>query len=315
MRIVRRILLGLAAVIGLIWIGLIAYAYWPGPPELPARQLASADDRFANVDGLELRYRTYGERLPGKPNLILLHGFANSLQSFRLLAPLIAGDYYVVALDMPGFGLSAKPADHDYHNTAQAKIVSAFAQVIGLDNYVIGGHSLGGTIALYVAVSDPRVSGLVLMNPGIITTGVPEITRYLPWPVPRVMAKTFGTNNFRESFLKRSFMNPAIVTPQVLSDMMLAPRSEGYLSGMTSMMGQYEAGKEVAMLADVKVPTLIVWGERDRSKSMQELAELRRRLPGAKVVTAPGSGHYVQEEAPDVVAAGLKAAAGIWGTS
>jgi pimeloyl-ACP methyl ester carboxylesterase len=312
MRVVRRILLAVIALCGMIWAGLVAYAYWPGPAEVPARQLAGAEDRFATVDGLELRYRAYGEQAPGRPNLVLLHGFANSLQSFRLLAPLIAGDYYVVALDMPGFGLSAKPADHDYHNAAQAKMVADFAQAIGLGDYVVGGHSLGGTIALHVAVSDPHVTGLVLMNPGIITTGVPAITQYLFWPVPRVMAKTFGTAGFRESFLRRSYINPAIVTPQVLSDMMLAPRSEGYLAGMTSMMGQYEEGQEIAMLARVKVPTLITWGEQDRSKSMAELAELRRRLPAARVVTAPASGHYVQEEAPEVVAAALKDAVGMW---
>lgn len=312
MKFLRRILLAVIVLVGILWAALVAYAYWPGPAEVPARQLASTEDRFVTVDGLELRYRTFGEPSAGKPNLVLLHGFANSLQSFRLLAPLIADDYFVVTLDMPGFGLSAKPANHDYHNAAQAKIVADFAKAIGLDEYVIGGHSLGGTIALYVAVSDPHVTGLFFMNPGIITTGVPEFTKYLPWPVPRVMAKTFGTVGFRENFLKRSYVNPAIVTPQVVSDMMLAPRSEGYLAGMSSMMGQYEAGKEVAMLAQVHVPTLIAWGEQDRSKSMAELAELSSRLPGARVVTAPESGHYVHEEAPQVVAAALKAATGLW---
>lgn len=312
MKFLRRILLAVVALAAILWMGLVAYAYWPGPAEVPARQLASAEDRFVTVDGLELRYRRYGQQSADKPNLVLLHGFANSLQSFRLLAPLIATDYFVVTLDLPGFGLSAKPAEHDYHNAAQAKIVADFAQALRLENYVIGGHSLGGTIALYVAVSDPHVTGLVFMNPGIITTGVPEITQHLPWPVPRVMAKTFGSVGFRENFLKRSFVNPAIVTPQVISDMMLAPRSEGYLAGMSSMMGQYEAGKEVAMLAQVRVPTLIAWGERDRSKSMAELAELTRRLPGARIVTAPDSGHYVQEEAPNVVAAALKDATAMW---
>jgi pimeloyl-ACP methyl ester carboxylesterase len=312
MRVLRRILIGIVLLLGVLWAGLVAYAYWPGPAELPPRQLASAEDRFVTVDGMELRYRAYGEPAPGKPNLVLLHGFANSLQSFRLLAPLLQDRYYVLTLDMPGFGLSAKPAGHDYHNESQAKAVSDFAQALGLDRYVIGGHSLGGTIALYVAVSDPHVTGLVLMNPGIITTGVPEFTKYLPWPIPRIMAKTFGTRGFREGFLKRSFINQSIVTDQVLDDMMLAPRSEGYLSGMTTMMGQYEAGKEPAMLAEVRVPTLIAWGEKDRSKSLAELEALERGLPGARVVRAPASGHYVQEEAPDVVAAGLIDAVSFW---
>lgn len=312
MRILRRILLGVASFLALAWASLVAYAYWPGPPGVPARQLATADDRFLDVGGLEIRYRTYGDAAAGKPTLILLHGFANSLQSFRLLAPLLAGSYQVIAMDMPGYGLSSKPADHDYHNPAQARAVIDFATALGLQRYVVGGHSLGGTIALHVAVGDPRVSGLVLMNPGIITTGVPKITQYLFFPLPRVMAKIFGTRGFRERFLRQSFINQDIVTAQVMDDMMLAPRSEGYLDGMTSLMGQYVEGEELALLPRVSVPTLIVWGMRDRSKKPSELDELRAMLPDAMVVRVEESGHYVHEEQPEQVAAALTGAVSRW---
>ena len=244
MRIVRRIMVGMLGLLALTWAGLVVYAYWPGEPEVPARQLATAGDRFIAVDGLELRYRAYGEPGPGKPNLVLLHGFANSLQSFRLLAPLLQDNFYVVAVDAPGFGLSAKPADRDYSNASQAAVISDFAAALGLQRYVIGGHSMGGTLAVYIAAKDRHVTGCVLMNPGIITTGVPPITQYLIFPIPRVMAKTFGTREFREKFLRRSFINGSIVTDEVMRDMMLAPHSEGYLDGTAAMMGQYETGEE-----------------------------------------------------------------------
>lgn len=312
MRIVRGFLLGMAALLALTWAGLVGYAYWPGPAEVPARQLASADDRFVNVGGIEIRYRAYGEAAPGRPGLILLHGFANSLQSFRLLAPLLAGNFHVVAMDVPGFGLSAKPVDHDYHNAAQARMVMDFATALGMQRYVIGGHSMGGTIALHVAVGDPRVSGLVLMNPGIITTGVPPITQYLFFPLPRAMAKTFGTREFRERFLRQSFIDQSIVTEQVMDDMMLAPRSEGYLDGMTAMMGQYVEGEELALLAQVRAPTLIVWGMQDKSKKPTELDELLAMLPGSVAARVNDSGHYVQEEQPAQVAAAMIEALPRW---
>ena len=312
MRILRGILLGLLGLLALTWTGLVVYAYWPGPPELPARQLASPGDRFVSVDGLDIRYRTYGDPGAEKTNLILLHGFANSLQSFRLLAPLLAGDYHVIAMDMPGYGLSSKPADHDYHNGAQARMVTDFATALGLQRYVVGGHSLGGTIALHVAVADPRATGLVLMNPGIITTGVPAITQYLFFPLPRAMAKTFGSRDFRERFLRQSFVNQGIVTPQVMEDMMLAPRSEGYLDGMTSLMGQYAEGEELALLARVSVPTLIIWGMQDRSKKPHELDELQSMLPGSIAIRVQQSGHYVHEEQPEQVAAAMIEALPRW---
>lgn len=312
MRILRRIVAGVVGLAVLAWAGLVAYAYWPGPAEVPARQLAAPEDRFAAVDGMELRYRTYGEPGPGKPNLVLVHGFANSLQSFRLLAPLLADRFYVVTVDAPGFGLSSKPDHHDYGNAAQARAISDFAAALGLDRYVIGGHSMGGTLSVYIAASDPHVVGMVLMNPGIITTGVPPITQYLFWPVPRVMAKTFGTRGFRENFLKRSFINQSIVTPQVIDDMMLAPRSEGYLSGMASMMGQYETGEEPVMASRVRVPTLITWGMQDKSKLPDEYEQVHRLIPGSTLVEVQDSGHYVQEEQPAAVAAAMIAEIPRW---
>ena len=312
MRILRRIVVGILGLVALLWAGLVVYAYWPGEPEVPARQLASAEDRFIAVDGMELRYRTYGEPGPGKPNIVLLHGFANSLQSFRLLAPLLQDNFYVVAVDAPGFGLSAKPADRDYSNASQAAAISDFAAALGLQRYVIGGHSLGGTLAVYVAASDPHVTGCVLMNPGIISTGVPPITQYLFFPFPRAMAKTFGTRDFREKFLRQSFINGSIVTDAVMRGMMLAPRSEGYLDGMTSMMGQYETGEEPKMARMIRVPTLITWGMQDKSKKPDESEEVRSLIPGSKLVRVENSGHYVQEEQPATVAAAMIAEAPNW---
>ena len=312
MRVLRRIVLGIMGLIGIAWAALAVYAYWPGTPETPARQLAAPEDRFVSVDGMDLRYRTFGAPGAGKPNVVLIHGFANSLQSFRLLAPLLQGHFYVVTVDAPGFGLSAKPADHDYSNASQARAIADFAAAIGLERYVIGGHSMGGTLSVYIAATDPHVNGMVLMNPGIISTGVPPISQYLIWPFPRAMAKTFGSRDFRAAFLKRSFINQAIVTEQVLADMMLAPRSEGYLTGMTSMMGQYETGEEPVMAARVRVPTLITWGMQDKSKKPGEFEAVHRLIPGSKLVEVNNSGHYVQEEQPAAVAAAMIAEVPDW---
>lgn len=312
MRLLRRLSLGLAGLLLLAWIGLALYAWWPGEPELPARQLASAADRFITVDGMELRYRSWGERRPDRPELLLIHGFANSLQSFRLLAPLLADHFHVVAVDAPGFGLSAKPVDRDYGNASQAQAIVDFAAALGMDRYVVGGHSMGGTLAVYIAATDPHASGVVLMNPGIISTGVPALTRYLFWPLPRVMARMFGSRDFRERFLKKSYLDPSIVTPQVMDAMMLAPRSAGYLDGMTSMMGQYRTGDEPLMASRVRVPTLIVWGLQDRSKPPGEQQQLQRLIPGSRLVEVPDSGHYVQEEQPAAVAAAMIAELPAW---
>lgn len=312
MRALRRSVFILLSLLALAWAALVVYAYWPGEPELPARSLATPEDRFVDVDGMQLRYRVFGPEGPDRPTVLLVHGFANSLQTFRLLAPLLADHFHVITLDAPGFGLSSKPEGRDYSNASQAHAIMAFADALGLTRYVIGGHSMGGTLAVYVAAEDPRVSGVVLMNPGIITTGVPPITQYMVFPLPRVMAKMFGTRGFRERFLRQSFLDQDIITPQVMADMMLGPRSEGYLAGTTAMMGQYNTGDEPATAGRVKAPTLIVWGAQDKSKQPDELEQLQRLIPGARVARIEGSGHYVQEEQPRAVAEAMIAMAPQW---
>lgn len=310
MKWLKRILLGFVGLLFAAWLGLVAWAYWPdSTKEVPAANLAGPADRFVSVDGVEIRYRAYGEPEPGKPTALLIHGFANSLQSFRRVAPLLTDRYYVIAYDMPGYGLSGKPAPFDYRNANQAKIASGLIRELGLKNVVVGGHSLGGAIALRVAVDDPEVAGLVVMNPGIITTGVPPIAKYLVFPFPRLQAKIFGDPAFRADFLKRSFVDPGIVTDQVVADLSLTAKSEGYLRGMTNLMGQYQDADEIPLLTQVKVPSLIVWGAQDRGKPAGEFEELRALLPAADTAYVESSGHYVQEEAPAETAAAMKALA------
>ena len=67
-------------------------------------------------------------------------------------------------------------------------------------------------------------------------------------------AKLFASREFRGLFLKKSYVNPAIVTNAVIDDVMLATRSEGYMRGTTSLMSQYREGDEIILAAKVRVP-------------------------------------------------------------
>lgn len=308
MKWLKRLLAGLLGLLVVLWLGLTAYAYWPtGIEEVPAVNLAGPADRFVNVDGLNIRYQTWGTLAPGKPTALLLHGFGNSLQSFRLLAPLLTDRYYVVAYDMPGFGLSDKPAPFDYKNAHQAEVAVQLIKALGLRRVVVAGHSLGGAIALRVALASPEVIGLVVMNPGIITSGVPAIAKYLVFPFPRIQAKIFGDPEFRGDFLRRSFVDPSIVTDDVIRDLGRTARTHGYLRGMTDMMGQYSDPEEVPMLPRLTVPSLIVWGAQDRGKPKGEFEILKAKLPFNTAVLVATSGHYVHEEAPVETAAAMHA--------
>jgi pimeloyl-ACP methyl ester carboxylesterase len=314
MSIFSRILLTMSGLLLVVYAGLVGYAYWPYGEGIPATELAGADDQFLTTNGHQFRYRAWGEPRDGQPAIVLIHGFANSSMSFLDLGEELASDHYVIALDMLGFGLSDKPVDHNYGNEAQAQTVIEFIEALGLDEVVIGGHSMGGAHAVHIAIDSPRVVGMILFNPGIITTGVPPATQYFVFPLPRLAAKTFSQRAFRQSFLRSSYVNPEIVTEARLDELMLTTQSEGYIEGVTTLMSYYVAGNEIEILDEVRVPTLIIWGADDKRKPMEEATQLDSMLETSRLIILEKAGHYVHEEQPQQAANAIREADDFWAT-
>lgn len=291
--------------LGLIILGyayLIVYAYLP-VEEIPNRTLATKEDLFIEIGGHDIRYREYPAPKESSPNLILIHGFGNNLNSWRSITPILSEVYNIYIFDLLGFGLSDKPIDYDYSNANQAETVSQLAAALNLDSFIVGGHSLGGAIAFHVAMNNQKTKGLILFNPGIINTGVPEFARYLNliFPFARVSAKQFADRDFREEFLKRSYHDPSIVDEKVMDEIMLGARSEGYMTGTTSMLNKFYDANEAELMHRVNNPTLIVFGLEDRNKSMEEALQLKNGFRNSKLELIKDAGHYVHEESPIVV--------------
>ena len=285
---------------------LVVYAYLPLETS-STKELVTKDDLFIKVSDHDIRYREYRTPEDNNPNLILIHGFGNNLHSWRSITPLLSENYNIFALDLLGFGLSDKPTDYDYSNVNQAKTVGEFADALKLDSFIVGGHSLGGAIGLHVAMNNKKTKGLILFNPGIINTGVPEFARYinLIFPFARVSAKQFANREFREQFLKRSYYNPSIVNEQVMDEIMIGSKTEDYLQGTSSMLGKFYDANEAELMNQVNTPTLIVFGIEDRNKSMEEALQLKTGFKNSKLQLIQDAGHYVHEESPALVSGSI----------
>ncbi|MFL2560177.1 MAG: alpha/beta fold hydrolase [Gammaproteobacteria bacterium] len=285
---------------------LVVYAYLPLETS-STKELVTKDDLFIKVSDHDIRYREYRTPEDNNPNLILIHGFGNNLHSWRSITPLLSEHYNIFALDLLGFGLSDKPTDYDYSNVNQAKTVGEFADALKLDSFIVGGHSLGGAIGLHVAMNNKKTKGLILFNPGIINTGVPEFARYinLIFPFARVSAKQFANREFREQFLKRSYYNPSIVNEQVMDEIMMGSKTEDYLQGTSSMLGKFYDANEAELMNQVNTPTLIVFGIEDRNKSMEEALQLKTGFKNSKLQLIQDAGHYVHEESPALVSGSI----------
>ena len=87
MNIIRKLFIAVVALLVISYVGMVIYAYLPFGENIPIAELAQPEDNFVDVDGINIRYRTWGEPAEDRPAIVLIHGFANSQQSFRLVGP------------------------------------------------------------------------------------------------------------------------------------------------------------------------------------------------------------------------------------
>ena len=128
-----------------------------------------------DVDGLDVFYRTAGN--PSAPALLLLHGFPSASHMFRDLLPLLADRFYLVAPDLPGFGLTARPsrADFTYSFDNIARVIGRFTEVIGLNRFALYIFDYGAPTGLRLALAHPeRVTAIVSQNGNAYEEGLSD---------------------------------------------------------------------------------------------------------------------------------------------
>ncbi len=143
----------LIAALGLLSSGCLAFhsGALPGEPK---------DAHFMTLEGARVRYQVEGKG----PAVVLLHGFAASLKTWKDIVPRLAKTHRVVTLDLKGFGWTDRPKG-DYSPQAQAKLVFALLDKLGIDRAAVVGHSWGASVALAMALKSPdRIDRLVLYD-------------------------------------------------------------------------------------------------------------------------------------------------------
>jgi pimeloyl-ACP methyl ester carboxylesterase len=276
----------------------LAVAFFPRVTT-PRSALLRPEDRLVQVGGHTLRYRSYpAQRDEQKPTLIMLHGFAGSSYTWRKVAPLVADVANVVAFDIMPFGLSDKPTAFDYRYPSQARVVSGLISTLGIRHPVPMGHSYGGTIAAYTALQDKRVKRLVLVDAGILATGIPSFARYMFFPMGRLGAQLFAFPSFRRRFVAKSFIDPKLVSDDLVQDLCLGTRMDSYVAGTGEFFSQYMDVEVGRLLDGIRADTLLLWGAHDRNNPSTNGERMAARLRSAELHVIAGAGHYPHEERP-----------------
>ena len=253
-------------------------------------------DKTATVDGETWHYLDGGP--VDAPVIVLLHGFGGDRDHWTRFSNSLTGHFRVIAPDLPGFGESARHAGWDYSLGAQRDRVRGFADALDLDQFHLGGNSMGGHLAaLYTHRYPHQVLSLALFNNGGINA--PEMSDM--WSAvsrgenPLIIS---AAEDFDRMLAFASHKKPFIPWP---AKSVLAQRAVENSDFNRYIFDTLMSDRDVALeplLPDITQPVLILWGEFDRIIDVSSVDVMRPLLPQAKVVIMKETGHVPMAERP-----------------
>jgi haloalkane dehalogenase len=293
-------------------------ASFPAHPATPAPRAARTGDLPAWVDRAAYPFTVRNLELPeGRlsyvdegqgPPVLLVHGTPTWSFEYRHLVRALARTHRAIAVDHLGFGLSERPADFDYTPEAHARVLAAFVDGLGLGRFSLVAHDFGGPIALPLALERPgRVERLALINtwmwsfaddPGMrrkarLAGGALGrfLYRRLNFSLRTLTPHAYGDRRKLTPAIHRQYLAPF---PDADSrGRVLWPLARALLASSAFYDSLWQRRARLA-----EIPTLLVWGLRDRAFGPALLERWRQALPHAQVRALAGAGHWPHEEEP-----------------
>lgn len=263
---------------------------------------ASASEEWIQTDGLRIRFVHAGSG----PALVLVHGLLGYSFSWRGAIPILSEDSEVFAPDMPGTGFSECRSDLDCRLGAAARRLLAFLDATGINTCDLVGSSYGGATAITLAGLAPsRIRSLILVSPANPWSGIgrkrmallrnPSVARLFP-PVARL------ARPLHRYFVRRMWGDPRRITAETLRGYALPLVRPGIFEHAVRIVRTWQADmKELEATCPriAGIPTLLIWGNRDRVVDPASAEFIRRCLPAARVAIVNGAGHLPYEECPE----------------
>jgi pimeloyl-ACP methyl ester carboxylesterase len=243
--------------------------------------------------------------------VLCVHGWACSVYSFRRLMPLLVeSGLRVIAIDLPGHGLSDKPDDASlYTLDAQVECVLAAMDALGVQRATLVGHSMGGPICARMAVLAPeRVTALALLAPAGF--GTERDLRILRAVTPRIVAPVLPAL-FRRWLvalvLRGSYGSLYRPTERDVDEYWAPSQFDGYVLAIWDLLHCFEwsAGLDCGF-GEIRAPTVIMDGRLDNLVMRRWVAQYAKVLRDATLQVIDECGHVIPEEVPELVAAAIR---------
>ncbi|MFZ5858031.1 MAG: alpha/beta fold hydrolase [Chloroflexota bacterium] len=281
----------------------------PVPPlegTVPAEQLADADSKFIEVNGLNVHYKMFGQ---GEPVFILLHGFGASLFSWHEVTAPLAEYGTVIAYDRPAFGLTERPMEWEgespYSPQSQVELVIGLMDALGIEKAILVGNSAGGTISMQAALQYPdRVQALILVDPAVFAGGgapawtrpilnTPQMNRVGPLISRQLQARG-------PEFIELAWHDPSKITPEIMEGYQKPLQAENWDKALWFLTVSSRESGLTERVGELTLPTLVITGDDDRIVPTEQSLKLADELPNAQLVVVPQCGHVPHEEHPEL---------------
>ena len=268
-----------------------------------ALQPASSVSRFVVAGGVQLHYLDYGTgaQARGLPSMLCVHGGAAHGHWFDYVAPGFSRDYHVRSLDQRGHGESAWADPPVYSYERLAADLAEVTEKLDLRDFVLIGHSMGGTVCLLYAATYPgRVGRLIVVDSTL------QMTEERVARLRDVGSRQGSSYATREELVTRFRLRPGDAS-------MAAPEVVRHIAQHSAR--QFEDGswrhrfdRNVYALREtkdglpcwnqIKIPALLVKGQRSQRISAEVYAEVKRRCPQVELAEVPNSDHHVTLDNP-----------------
>jgi pimeloyl-ACP methyl ester carboxylesterase len=286
------------------------------------QELADPDGQFLDIDGVSIYIQARGDA--ANPAVILLHGFGGSTFTWRgTLDPLVEAGYYVIAMDLPPFGLSDKSAELDYSRTGLANIVIGVMDELEVETAVIVGHSMGGEVTASIGVYHPeRVNALIFVSGGVFNDlaefestqepdssgdGLSDLSTLMAdldpkSPLAAVLVRSFLTPQRFTDLLESAYAHKEVITPEVIAGyqrpLLTEDWPEGLLAFSAADRPSFTLDDLAVNVTRYQIPVLIVWGQSDPWVNPALGTVMYETLYKAQLITYAGVGHLPMEEDP-----------------
>ncbi len=262
---------------------------------------------FVELRGHRMFYRREGRG----PALLLVHGYPTSSWDWAPVWSELAATHDVIALDMLGFGESAKPRGHRYSIFEQTDLQLALLATLGVTRFHVIAHDYGVTVGQELLARDAPLESIAFLNGGLFpeTHRARPIQRLLASPLGPLVARLTNERAFTRSF-SAIFATPPS-RDELHSFWLLASKNDGMraLAGLIRYMPERRANRErwVGALLAATLPLVVINGSLDPVSGGHMIDRLLELRPGTEVVRLPRVGHYPQVEAPGEVLAAYAA--------